>query len=154
MALHFFEAASHIPPPFSQSAGVMYCERSLALLPDGLADGVLVELPDDVPAPGVVLGVPEDVPEPELPALPLPVPLVCAAAIAGIRAIIATKTPIVGILIFDLLRVVNGLVSRFNGQQDLSPDNADRVTPEPHRRSSGSLEVRLENLSPNHPDPS
>jgi len=134
LALHFFEAASHIPPPLSQSACVMYCERSLALLPDGLADGVLVELPDDVPAPGAVLGVFEEVPEPELPAPLLPVPLVCAAAMAGTRAIIATKTPTIGILIFDLLRVVNGLLSHFSGQQDLIPQSADRVTPRLHGR--------------------
>ena len=100
LALHFFEVTSHIPPAFSQSPCVMYCERFLALLPDGLADGVLVELPDDVPAPGVVLWVPEEAPEPELPALPLPVPRVCAAAIAGNRAIIATRTPTIGIFIF------------------------------------------------------
>jgi len=99
---HLFEADSHIPPAFSQSAFVVYCDRSPAL-PDGLAEGDEVELPDP---PVVLLPVllPDDVPEPvlpdvpegelELPDEPLPLPLppvACAAAIAGAKAMIPTK---------------------------------------------------------------
>ena len=99
---HLFEADSHIPPAFSQSAFVVYWERSPAL-PDGLAEGDEVELPDP---PVVLLPVllPDDVPEPVLPdvpegelelpdePLPLPLPPVdCAAAMAGAKAMIPTK---------------------------------------------------------------
>lgn len=97
---HLFEADSHIPPAFSQSAFVVYCEKSLEL-PDGLAEGEVDELPDppvvllpdEVPEP-VLPEVPEGLPEPELPDVPLPLPLplpACAAAIAGAKAMIPTK---------------------------------------------------------------
>lgn len=96
---HLFEATCHIPPAFSQSALVMYWERSLEL-PEGLAEGVVDEPPD---APGVVAvpppdeapvlpAVPEVLLEPELPGL-LPL-LVCAAAIAGARAMLPTRSAI------------------------------------------------------------
>jgi hypothetical protein len=52
-----FEAISHLPPAFSQSAFVVYCEKSLAL-PDGLAEGELDELPDPPVVP-----LPVEVPE-------------------------------------------------------------------------------------------
>jgi len=114
---HLFIVDCHIPPARSQSAWVVYCERSLAL-PDGLAEGLLVELPEPVlepapvpdevpepvdPAPLVPDGaLPEPVapeplvpdgalPEPEAPLLPLPL-LDCAAARAGAKAIIPMKS--------------------------------------------------------------
>jgi hypothetical protein len=77
----------------------MYCEKSPAL-PDGLAEGEEVELPDPVvplpdevpePVPPVV---PDGLPAPELPDVPLPLPVppaACAAAIAGAKAMIPTK---------------------------------------------------------------
>jgi hypothetical protein len=96
---HLFEADSHMPPAFSQSAFVVYCEKSAAL-PDGLAEGEEVELPDppvvelpEVPEP-VPPVVPDGLPAPEVPdvPLPLPVPLLdWAAAIAGAKAMIPTK---------------------------------------------------------------
>jgi hypothetical protein len=89
--------ACHMPPAFSQSAFVVSLERSLAV-PDGLADGEfedpLDEPPDEpdvepLPAP-VPLDVPDGLLEPELPE-PL-LPPVWAAAIAGARAMTATKS--------------------------------------------------------------
>ena len=117
---HLFIDDCHIPPARSQSACVMCWERSPAL-PDGLAEGLLVELPEPVlepapvpdevpepvdPAPLVPEGaLPEPVapeplvpdgalPEPELPEAPLlPLPLLdCAAARAGAKAIIPIKS--------------------------------------------------------------
>jgi hypothetical protein len=88
-----------MPPAFSQSDFVVYFEKSLEV-PDGLAEGELEEPPD---APGMVVEplpeVPEPVPpevpegllEPELPFVPLPLP-VWAATIAGARAMIPTKS--------------------------------------------------------------
>ena len=86
-----------MPPAFSQSAFVMYCEKSL----DGLAEGEPAELPDplgvevaplpdEVPDP--LPDVPEGVLEPELPAAPLPLLPVWAAAIPGASAMIPTKS--------------------------------------------------------------
>ena len=96
--MHLFEAASHLPPAVSQSDLVVYLTISS---PAGLAAGEL----DDVPDPLGELGEPEVLPEPVLPDVPdgvlpelepeapllLPLPLVCAAAIAGARAMIPTK---------------------------------------------------------------
>jgi len=88
-----FEDAIHKPPAFSQSALLWYCEKSLA--PDGLAEGELEEPLDEPPvAPGDVVGplpVEDGVLDPELPE-PLPLGLVWAAANAGARAMIATKS--------------------------------------------------------------
>jgi hypothetical protein len=101
---HLAEAVCHVPPAFSQSAWVVYFEKSLDA-PDGLADGDEVEEPPDVlglmvppepdaPPEPLVPDVPDGVVPPELPdlLLPLPVPLVldCAAASAGARATAAT----------------------------------------------------------------
>jgi hypothetical protein len=82
---HLLAAACHIPPAFSHSAFVATFERSLEL-PDGLAAGELDEPPDDV--------VPPDFSEEvgALPGFPPPVPPVCAAAIAGARAMIPIKS--------------------------------------------------------------
>ena len=93
-----------MPPAFSQSAWVVYFEKSLEA-PDGLADGDVVDEPPDVlglmlplepdelPEP-LLPDVPDGVVPPELPdvLLPLPVPPVldCAAANAGARATAAT----------------------------------------------------------------
>jgi hypothetical protein len=103
---HLLDAVSHMPPALSQSALVVYCEKSL-LLPDGLADGaveepvdepglVLVPLPDELPVlllPAPLPDVPEGLPEPdpELPDVPLPL-LDCAAARAGASARIPTRS--------------------------------------------------------------
>lgn len=82
---HLLAAACHMPPAFSHSAFVVAFERSLEL-PDGLAAGELDEPPDDV--------VPPDFPEEvvELPGFPPPLLPVCAAAIAGTRAMIPIKS--------------------------------------------------------------
>jgi hypothetical protein len=103
---HLLDAVFHMPPALSQSALVVYCEKSL-LLPDGLADGavdepldepglVLLPPPDELPVPlppAPLPDVPEGVPEPdpELPDVPLPL-LDCAAARAGASATIPTKS--------------------------------------------------------------
>jgi len=87
-----------MPPAFSQSACVLKVDRSL---PDGLAEGALLPLPDE---PGVlVLGMLPVEPLPELPLpdgllvpgvplppLPLPLP-VWAAAKAGARATVPIR---------------------------------------------------------------
>ena len=94
-------AVDHMPPAFSQSACVLKVDRSL---PDGLAEGALLPLPDE---PGVlVLGMlpVEPLPVEPLPELPLPdgllvpgVPLpplplpVWAAAKAGARATVPIR---------------------------------------------------------------
>ena len=94
-----------MPPAFSQSAWVVYCEKSPDVeleLGEGLADGEApaplglpeVELPDPVPPvepvpPEVPAGPPD--PEPLAAPLPLPVPPLCAAARAGVSATIATR---------------------------------------------------------------
>jgi hypothetical protein len=94
-----FAAVSHIPPAFSQSAFVVYFEKSADGEPelgDGLAEGagdveVPLDAPPDVepPAPEVPDGALE--PEPAAP-VPLPLPLVlCAATSAGVSAMIATS---------------------------------------------------------------
>jgi len=91
-----------VPPAFSQSALVVYFEKS-ADAPEGLADGDDVEeLPDVL---GLIVPLEPDVelePLPEVPdgvvplevpdLLPLPV-LDCAAANAGARATTATMNP-------------------------------------------------------------
>jgi hypothetical protein len=88
-----FVAASHRPPAFSQSALLWYFEKSLELPPDGLADGELDEPLEAPPvAPGdVVVPLPDEdgMLDPELPDDPLGV---CAAASAGARAMIPTKS--------------------------------------------------------------
>ena len=91
------DAVFQVPPAFSQSALVMYFENDvLELLPDGLAEGEVVELPEELPeAPGAVVVPPlePDIPglllEPELPDGPLPA---WAAAITGARAMVPTKS--------------------------------------------------------------
>lgn len=99
---HLLAAVCHVPPAFSQSAFVVYCDKSPGA-PDGLAAGD-DELPDVLPdVLGVVeLPVLDPVPEPLVPDVPdgvdapeLPVPPVldCAAAMAGARATRATKKP-------------------------------------------------------------
>jgi hypothetical protein len=110
--------ADHMPPAFSQSARFVYRVKS-ELVPGGLAAGELDEPPDAPgavlvpgvltpepelpvvpegpvePAPPVVPPAPPVVPEgalePELPGEPVPPP-VCAAAIAGARAMIPIKS--------------------------------------------------------------
>jgi hypothetical protein len=89
-------ASDHMPPAFSQSAWVLKVDRSL---PDGLADGEVLPLPDE---PGVlVLGMLPVEPLPELPLPdgllvpgvplpPLPLP-VWAAAKAGARATVPIR---------------------------------------------------------------
>ena len=97
------DAVDQVPPAFSQSALVVYFEKS-ADAPDGLADGEVVELPDVL---GLIVPLEPDVelePLPEVPdgvvplelpdLLPLPVPVLdCAAANAGARATTATMNP-------------------------------------------------------------
>jgi hypothetical protein len=93
-------AVCHIPPAFSQSAFVVYCERSPEA-PDGLAAGDeldplpdvlgIVELPVLEPVPELLPDVDPEGLEPD----PLPGLGVlgdCAAAIAGARATSATRT--------------------------------------------------------------
>src|SRR5262245_25289829 len=92
-----------MPPAFSQSALVRYCDMSL--VPRGLADGEL--LPD---APGVVLGLMLGEPAPLgfsagllglLGAwVPLVPPPVCAKASTGTRATTATKSATVSFFMF------------------------------------------------------
>jgi hypothetical protein len=104
---HLLAALDHMPPAFSQSAWVVYFEKSPDA-PDGLADGDEVEeLPDvlglmvplepDEPLDPLVPEDPDGVVPPELPdvPLPLPVPLVadCATASAGASATTATMNP-------------------------------------------------------------
>jgi hypothetical protein len=82
---HLLAAACHMPPAFSHSAFVTILERSLEV-PDGLAAGELDEPLDEVVPPDFseeVLG---------LAGFPLPLPPDCAAAIAGARAMIPTKS--------------------------------------------------------------
>jgi len=86
-----FEDICHVPPAFSQSVCVVYCEKSPDVEPelgDGLADGeapdplgddeVLPEAPEVAPLPPlepVAPDVPDGPPAPELlPAAPLPLP--------------------------------------------------------------------------------
>lgn len=100
---HLFEVVCHIPPAFSQSAFVMYCEKSPAV--PGLADGDVVdEPPEGVPVVAPPDEVPDPVPEPEpdapgplepapLDEPPLPPLPDCAAANAGASAMIPTKKP-------------------------------------------------------------
>jgi hypothetical protein len=106
---------SHLPPAFSQSAFVRYCEKSVTLL-DGLAEGELDELPDppvvplpvEVPEP-VLPVVPEGPLDPDVPDVPLPLPLlpVCAAASAGTRATTATKNTSISFCIVRVLPLSN-----------------------------------------------
>jgi hypothetical protein len=67
--LHCIEEADHIPPAFSQSACVLYSEKSLVVV--GLADGC-AEVP--LPAvPGVAVASPPlDTDPDELPVVPVP----------------------------------------------------------------------------------
>jgi hypothetical protein len=97
-----FCATCHMPPARSQSALFVYFVKS-AELPLGLAEGEVDEPPD---APGAVVvpppevpGVPVDPPDVpegllplELPGAPLPLLPVWAAAKAGARATIPTKS--------------------------------------------------------------
>jgi hypothetical protein len=89
------EAACHIPPAFSQSARVLYLLKSLAALPEGLADGDVDEPLEELPlvAGDFVVSLPDELGllfEPEgVDFEPL---LVCAAASAGVRATRATKS--------------------------------------------------------------
>jgi hypothetical protein len=96
--MHIFEPACHLPPAFSQSAFVVYFDMSPAL---GLAEGEPVELPEPAeldPLP-LLPEVPEGVlPELELPVEPLPL-LLCAAAIAGARAMIPTRSVTISVCI-------------------------------------------------------
>jgi len=90
-----FKDASHMPPTLSQSALEVIFEKSLA--PDGLAEGELGEPLDEPPvAPGdVVVPLPDEDGglDGELPDFgSLPLGLVWAAANAGARAMIATKS--------------------------------------------------------------
>lgn len=99
---HLFAAVCHIPPAFSQSAFVVYCEKSPDVEPelgDGLAEGagdveVPLDAPPDVEPPAPVdPEVPDGALEPE-PAAPVPLPLplvLCAATSAGVSAMIATS---------------------------------------------------------------
>src|SRR5690242_16023561 len=82
------EDVSQVPPAFSQSLCVVYCEKSPDVEPelgDGLADGdapeplgeveLLPEAPELVPLPPVAPDVPDGPPAPELlPEAPLPLP--------------------------------------------------------------------------------
>jgi hypothetical protein len=116
---HFLSAACHMPPAFSHCAFVMAFDRSVEL-PDGLAAGVLDEPPDDV----VPLDVPGEVLD-ELPAFPPPVPPVCAAAIAGAKAMIPIKSAKVSFCIAG--PSCCGLLGKFplpirTSQQDPGPD--------------------------------
>lgn len=88
---HFFVVADHMPPAFSQSACVVYFERSVEGLAAGEPDVLLVPDPEDEPL------LPDDVDGVLPPALPdvlLPEPPVldCAAAIAGAKAMTATMS--------------------------------------------------------------
>jgi hypothetical protein len=108
---HLLVAVSHIPPALSQSALLRYCEKS----PDGLADGEDVDGPEDEELPvdpeglelgllgllelgllelGLLeLGALDESFEPELDCEPLLlVPVCCAAAIAGAKAIARAKS--------------------------------------------------------------
>jgi hypothetical protein len=106
---HLFEVVCQSPPAFSQSACVVYCEKSPKGLadgddvPEGLADGDVV---DEPPEPEPVVAPPDEVPElepePVAPGLVEPAPLDepplpplpdCAAAIAGASAMIPTRKP-------------------------------------------------------------
>jgi len=103
--------ADHIPPARWQSVMLVIFERSEPA-PGGLADGELLEPGVVVLPPGVVLlpgvllpgvllpGAPTPEPEPPVvpegalepePGEPVPLP-VCAAAITGARAMMATKS--------------------------------------------------------------
>jgi hypothetical protein len=89
--------ACHMPPAFSQSDFVVYFEKSL-VVPDGLAEGEPEDpldppdVPDVDPLPDPVpLFVPDGLLEPEV-SFPPPLPPVWAAAIAGARAMTATKS--------------------------------------------------------------
>jgi hypothetical protein len=100
LLLHLLAVADHMPPAFSQSALVVYCEKSVDV-PDGLADGDVDEEPLDEPPldePGMLpppaplpLEVPDGLLEPELPE-PLPLPPVWAAANAGTKAMAPTRS--------------------------------------------------------------
>jgi hypothetical protein len=90
---HLLADACHMPPAFSHSAFVLAFETSLEL-PDGLAAGDVDEPPDGI--------VPPDFPDGvlELPDFPLlPEPVVCAAAIAGAKATIPTKSASISVRI-------------------------------------------------------
>jgi hypothetical protein len=109
-----FDMACQLPPALSQSAFVVYCEKSPDV-PEGLAEGDVVDeppVPEPVVAPPDVepepdappepVLEPEPEPEPDAPGLlepapldepPLPLPPDCAAAIAGARAMIPTRKP-------------------------------------------------------------
>jgi hypothetical protein len=108
---HLFVTITHTPLAFSQSAGVVYFAKSSEIC-DGLAEGeldgspdapgVVVGLLDPLDAPGAVLfSLPEDDPAPGPPApskglfglvLPGAPLLTCAAAKAGAKATIPTKS--------------------------------------------------------------
>jgi hypothetical protein len=108
LALHTPLLACHIPPAFSQSDFVVNFEKSL-VVPDGLAEGELgdpldpPDVPDVEPLPDPVpLFVPDGLLEPEVPE-PLPLPPVWAAAIAGARAMTATKSIRISLCMISLL---------------------------------------------------
>jgi hypothetical protein len=104
---HLFEAICQLPPALSQSAFVVYFEKSPAV--PGLADGDVVDEPPEPPEGEPVVAPPDDVPEPaplvpepepDAPGLLEPAPLEepplpplpdCAAAMAGASAMIPTR---------------------------------------------------------------
>jgi hypothetical protein len=113
---HLLEEVSHWPPAFSQSAWVLYCEKSPEVddeLGVGLAEGEAPaplgepEPPLEVGPPPLVPELPDGAPEPEPPAAPLPLPLplpLCAATSAGVSVMIPTSRRPRNLVMIELLQ--------------------------------------------------